>query len=182
MDYQNKEQLYRAFFKGKADAVCAVVEEYRRGLVLFVNGYVRNFSVAEDVASEAFAKLLVKRPVLENANAFKTYLYSIGKNAALDWLKKHKREKRLEEKYISCVDPDLLLEKHVEKVALLKALDELRENYRCVLHLHYFEDLSLDDAAKVMKKNKKQVYNLLQRAKIALKEILKKEGFDNEEN
>ena len=157
-----------------------IVEEYRRGLVLFINGYVRNFSVAEDLASDSFAKLLIKRPTLENPSAFKTYLFSIGKNAARDWLKKHKRERRLEEGYIACEDPDLLVERNAEKTALLKALDDLNEKYRCVLYLRYYEGLTLENTAKVLKKNKKQVYNLLQRAKASLKEILKKEGFEYE--
>ena len=36
---------------------------------------------------------------------------------------------------------------------------------RVVIHLIYFEDLSYDEAGKVMKKSRKQVDNLLYRAK-----------------
>ena len=45
------------------------------------------------------------------------------------------------------------------------ALNSLTEDMRVVVHLIYFEDLSYDEAAKVMKKNRKQVDNLLYRAK-----------------
>jgi len=47
---------------------------------------------------------------------------------------------------------------------------------REVIHLIYFENLSYEEAAKVMKKNKKQIDNLLYRAKSALRTILGKEG------
>ena len=44
------------------------------------------------------------------------------------------------------------------------------------VHLVYFEDLTYEDAARVMKKNKKQVANLLYRAKEKLRAILGKDG------
>ena len=47
---------------------------------------------------------------------------------------------------------------------------------RVVIHLVYFEDLTYDEAAKVMKKNRKQVDNLLYRAKKELRIILGKDG------
>ena len=49
------------------------------------------------------------------------------------------------------------------------ALNGLREEYRTVLHLLYFEELSYEEAAKVMKKSRKQIDNLVNRAKQALK-------------
>ena len=42
--------------------------------------------------------------------------------------------------------------------------------------LVYFEGMSYDEAAKVMKKNKKQVDNLLYRAKAQLRSLIGKEG------
>ena len=44
------------------------------------------------------------------------------------------------------------------------------------MHLVYFEDLTYEDAARVMKKNRKQVANLLYRAKEKLRTILGKDG------
>jgi RNA polymerase sigma-70 factor (ECF subfamily) len=57
-----------------------------------------------------------------------------------------------------------------------RALSRLPEDMRVVIHLIYFEDLSYDEAAKVMKKNPKQVDNLLYRAKKELCIILGKDG------
>ena len=56
------------------------------------------------------------------------------------------------------------------------ALNALPEDMRVVIHLVYFEDLTYDEAAKVMKKNRKQVDNLLYRAKKELRIILGKDG------
>ena len=56
------------------------------------------------------------------------------------------------------------------------ALNSLPDDMRVVIHLVYFEDLTYDEAAKVMKKNRKQVDNLLYRAKKELRIILGKDG------
>lgn len=50
------------------------------------------------------------------------------------------------------------------------------DDMRVVIHLIYFEDLSYDEAGKVMKKSRKQVDNLLYRAKKELRIILGKDG------
>ena len=46
---------------------------------------------------------------------------------------------------------------------------------RLAVHLVYFEELSYEEAARVMKKNKKQIDNLLYRAKSLLRSELGKE-------
>lgn len=53
---------------------------------------------------------------------------------------------------------------------------KLSEDMRVVIHLIYFEEMTYDEAAKVMKKNRKQVDNLLYRAKKELRIILGEDG------
>ena len=56
------------------------------------------------------------------------------------------------------------------------AISQLPEDMRVAIHLVYFENMTYDEAAKVMKKNKKQVDNLLYRAKKELRIILGEDG------
>ena len=56
------------------------------------------------------------------------------------------------------------------------ALSELSEEMHTAVHLVYFEELTYEEAAKVMKKSRKQVDNLLYRAKKELRNILGKDG------
>ena len=58
------------------------------------------------------------------------------------------------------------------------AVSKLPEKMRIVVHLIYFEEMSYEETAKVMKKSKKQVDNLLYRAKKELRTILGKDGED----
>ena len=47
-------------------------------------------------------------------------------------------------------------------------------------YLVYFEELSAEESAKVMKLTRKQTENLIFRARCALKAILEKDGYDYE--
>ena len=64
-----------------------------------------------------------------------------------------------------------------EKRLLNAALARLPEEMRAAVHLVYFEGLSYEEAAKVLKKDKKRIDNLLYRAKGILREQLGKEGY-----
>ena len=59
-----------------------------------------------------------------------------------------------------------------EKRRLHNAINRLKKEYREAVHLVYFENMSVSDAAAVMGRGKKQVENLLYRARKALKEAL----------
>jgi len=62
------------------------------------------------------------------------------------------------------------------KLMLHKAISCLPEKMRSAVYLVYFEDLSYEEAAKVLKISKKQTDNLLQRAKNELRSILVEKG------
>ena len=71
--------------------------------------------------------------------------------------------------------------KSEEKTQLHNAIGRLKPDYAQVLYLVYFEDFTNSETADIMKKSKRQIENLLYRAKNALKEELRKEGFVYEE-
>ncbi|MEG2054593.1 MAG: sigma factor-like helix-turn-helix DNA-binding protein, partial [Oscillospiraceae bacterium] len=56
---------------------------------------------------------------------------------------------------------------------------QLPPDYKEVLYLLYFENLSYKEAAEIMKKTEKQIANLVCRGKLALRPILEKEGMTN---
>ena len=81
-----------------------------------------------------------------------------------------------ENRNILVVDADI--GKSCKTGAFRKALPE---QYREVLQLAYFDGFSPSEISGVMRKTSKQVYNLLARAKTALKELLEKEGITHED-
>ena len=61
---------------------------------------------------------------------------------------------------------------------LYEALEKLPPDYREALFLTFFENMSNDEVASIMKKTKKQVYNLIERGKKELKNKLSDTGYD----
>ena len=56
-----------------------------------------------------------------------------------------------------------------------KAIAGLPQDYATVIHLLYFEDMSYSEAGAVMKKSRKQIENLIMRARAALHATMERE-------
>lgn len=176
---------YRRFLSGDDDAIVDVIREYKDGLLLYLNGFVRNIDIAEELMCETFFKIMVKKPRFFERSSFKTWLYAIARNEALAYLKKSSKLSDAPiEDYTSLSSDDELEKTYLKeerKIAVHRALTKLNSDYRQVLHLIYFEDFDNAQTAIVMKKSKRQIETLLYRAKKSLKEQLIKEGFIYEE-
>ena len=182
----NGASSYRRFLDGDDKGLAEIVRDYSDGLTLYLNGIVNDFSIAEELMEETLFKIITKKPRFSGDYCFKTWLYTIGRNVALDFLR---HNKKLSNASFSDIENytedgcDLEKEylKEERKFVLHKALKSIHKDYREVLYLIYFEELSSGDAAKILKKNARQMKNLIYRAKSALKSELEKEGFTYEE-
>ncbi len=177
----NGASSYRRYLNGQQDAFDEIMKEYFDGLIFFINRYVSDLHVSEDIAIDVFADLIIHPKRYNFSVSLKTYLYMLGRSRALNYLK---RQKIISVSDISEYE-NLLTEgqelfdtvlKNEENKALYKALDSLPSDMRTAVFLVYFEGLSYKEAATVMKKNKKAVDNLLVRAKKELADLLGKSG------
>ncbi len=177
----NGASSYRRFLDGDESAFDSIMEEYFPGLVFFLDGYLHDTHAAEDIAIDAFSDLIVHRSRYNFKVTLKTYLFMIGRSKALDYLRGRKRKNTLPlSEAVEYPDDG----KTPEEIVLLSerncrvnaALIKLPEDMREAVHLVYFECLSYEEAARVMKKKKKQVDNLLYRAKKELRIILGEDG------
>ncbi len=182
----NGASSYRRFLDGNDEGLAEIVRNYRDGLTLFLNGIVNNIDVAEDLMEETFFKLITKKPKFNAKYSFKTWLYTIGRNVAIDYLRYNSKQvnasfDEVENNVHDEYDLEKLYIGEERKVAVHRALKKLNDEYRQVLWLIYFEEMTTSEAASVMKKNSRQMRNLVYRAKTALKSELDKVGFIYEE-
>ncbi len=174
------EEAYRRYLDGDDVGLVSIIEEYRDGLILFLCGVVGDVGAAEEAAEETFFILAAKRPRYNGKSSFKTWLYAIAKNTAYKEIKRHLNKTELTDEvpYDESLEESVIKGERERTVA--SALRRLPPDYREVLYLVYIEGFSNGEAARVMKKNGKQIENLLYRAKGALKRELQKEGFTYE--
>ncbi|MBE6763852.1 MAG: RNA polymerase sigma factor [Ruminococcaceae bacterium] len=182
----NGASSYRRFLDGDDKGLAEIVRDYKDGLILYLNGIVNNIFIAEELMEETFFKIIIKKPRFNAKHSFKTWLYTIGRNVAIDYLRHNAKRSDVPmddvEKYVKDeYDLEKLYIVEERKIAVHRALHKLHSEYRQVLWLIYFEGLSNADTASIMRKNARQMKNLVYRAKSALKSELDKEGFVYEE-
>lgn len=172
---------YRRYVAGDDTAMTALIVEYWDGLLWYLNSISNDLHIAEEAAEEAFVKLALKKPDFKGQSAFRTWLYAIGRNAVNDVLRKRKRARELFiEDCHSVADAETAERaffREEQRIMLHRTMGTLKAEYRQVLYLRYFSMFENEEIAKVMHKSKRQIENLLYRAKQALKTALEKEGF-----
>ena len=186
LSMDNGYASYRRFIDGDDDGIACIIRDYKDGLMFYLYGICGDIAMAEEFMEDTFVKLAIKKPHFKGDSSFKTWLYTIGRNVALDHLR---RESKLREVSADeCAEltddgEELLLSyiKEERSAVVHHAMRKLCPDYRQVLWLVYFEDMANFEAASVMKKNNRQIENLLYRAKKSLRCELEKEGFVYEE-
>lgn len=175
---ENGASSYLRFLNDDKEGFVELVREYKDGLVLFINCIVKNIHTAEEIADDTFLKLYVRKPAYKREYSFKTWLYTIGKNMALSYLKKHKllNSTPIENYYYISDNVDIEAEyiQGEQNLIIHHAIKKLKKEYAQILYLIFFEELTNSEAAKVMEKSPKQISDLLYRAKSALKSELEK--------
>jgi len=172
-------ECYHRYIDGDISGLEELVEIYNDSVVFYVNGFVNNVFISEDIAADTFAELIIRKSRFKNDYMFKTWLYKIARNNAIDYLRKQSRwQFHPIEDYENDLADNEILENVVlrseQNKQLHSAMKNMHNEYRDVLHLIYFEEMSCDEARAVLGKSKKQVKNLLYRAKQALKMALEK--------
>ena len=179
----NGESSYRRFLDGDTSGFDELIAMYREPLIAFINGFLHNLAESEDVSEDAFMELIIHPKRYSFRSSFKTYIFTVARNKAVDRVRKEKKLSYTPIEDLSeASDEDLegnILCKEREEL-LHSAMEKINPEYAAVLRLIYFEGMDSCEAAKVLGKSKRQMANLLYRAKIALRRTMEEEGFSYE--
>lgn len=137
---------------------------------------------AKDLTSEVFLKTwqyIKDDRSIKNLNAF---IYMVARNCVIDFYRSRSRKEENED-FISDTQADLpsndLLNQQIkefEVAEVLKALAELKDEYREVVVLHYLDELSTREIAQILQKSPGAVRILVYRALNALKNSINKKS------
>ena len=177
----NDAERYRRFLDGDDNGLIEIIDEYHEGMSLYLNSIVNNMSLADDIVQDTFVKLAIKKPPFRGKCSFKTWLFTIARNCAIDHLRKEQKISDLSlEDNISLsdtADTEKEYFREEQKKELYRAMKRLNPEYYQVLYLMYFEDLDTSDIARIMHKAKRQVSDLIFRARKSLRSELERKGF-----
>ena len=187
--------LYDQFLRGETSAYDQLMIRHGDSLTRYLYGYLHDWHEAEDLMIEAFARVMVKRPSIQE-NAFKAYLFRTARNLALRFRERRSRLQFFSVDGMETEIADSLLaagggsasggspvEEDIRndevKRALFQCLDRIDPELREALWLIYFEEMSYAQAAEVMRVKVKRIDRLLVRGKREMRKELEKEGITN---
>lgn len=163
----NKKKEASMRDKEKEQLVTQSIIDYKEALYRLAYRYTKQEQDALDVVQESIYKALASLDQLKEPEYVKTWIYRIVVNTALDYLRKNK-------KYV--YDENIVLEEgyydQYEDIDLKSALDQLEEPYHTIIVLRYFEDLQINEIAKVLSQNentiKTRLYAALKKLRIQI--------------
>jgi len=139
---------------------------------------VKSRADADDIHQEVFIKYISKCPCFENAEHEKAWLIKVTVNQCRNWWKTAWKRKIIslseyeEEGRELAVSQDMLGDDDRELIEKVKSLSS---KYRIVIHLFYYEQLSVEEIANILGQKESTVRTWLTRARKKLSELLKEE-------
>ncbi|MBP3697355.1 MAG: RNA polymerase sigma factor [Clostridia bacterium] len=177
-------QSYQRFLAGDKQGLVEIMELYSDRLVAFINGFVHNESTAEDLMQDTYLELIIKECSFRGESQFKTWLFKIARNKAIDHIRKNRRIIPVDDTFVFNAELCESVEQSVmnaeKSKAVRSAMAQINPLYSQVLYLSFFEGMNNAEISLVIGKNKRQVEMLVYRAKESLKKTLEKEGFEYE--
>ena len=140
-----------------------------------------NRAEAEEVLQTVYLKILQGKAVYRGESKLRTWLFTVIRNTAVT-----ERRKRLVRSLITINDtddkprsqPELELERSEMQQRFQQALARLPARQRETLHLVFYQDLSLSEAAEVMNISIGSSRRHYERGKKQLREALDRDGVD----
>ena len=178
-------ELVAAVLKGEQERFSDLGQRYQGRLVNYLFRILRSTQEAEDLAQEVFFKLYQALDRYDPKYKFSTWLFRVAQNAAIDRIRKRRLQlvsmdrqgsgdEELGTKEITSPDHrpyrDL---RNVERgEAIQQAIDSLPWDYRELIVLRHYGELSYDEIAKLKDMPLGTVKNKLFRGRQMMKENL----------
>jgi RNA polymerase sigma-70 factor (ECF subfamily) len=172
------EALAKRVQNGDTAAFGELVSRYEEKLTRYGRRFLARTEDIEDVVQDVFLKAYENMQSYDASYRFSPWIYRIAHNAYVNVLRKHAHRS------FNFIDFDTLVspfsyheevenegERRVLREALDAGLSRIDEKYREILVLHYFEELSYDEIAEVLRIPKGTVGVRLRRGREALKRV-----------
>ena len=180
-----EEKFLKRAREGDQAAFGKLVDLYYEMVYAVAFGILRHREAARDVTQEAFIKAHRELPHFEGKSKFKTWLYRIAVNSAIDEQRRKRPAQSLDatdasgeedEKPVVITDPGADPSEKAEQSELrsliLKALDELSADHRAVMVLREWQGLSYEEIAETLSLGMGTVMSRLFYARKKMAEIL----------
>ncbi len=184
---RNDEQLIVDYLEGDETALSFLVDRYIKDVYRFAYQLTNDAGIAEDVAQESFVKAWRHIRSYRQGSNFKTWIFTIARNTAIDWLRKQKEVRLssfenaeghnvlLETTADAELLPDALLEQAENTANVAQLLEQLDPKYREVLTLRHSSNMTFEEIGEILKRPLHTVKSQHRRALVMLRRLLEAE-------
>ncbi|NND72763.1 MAG: sigma-70 family RNA polymerase sigma factor [Rhodothermales bacterium] len=168
--------LVKAFQEGDEFAFVSLYNRYREGVYSFCTKMLLDRELAADVLQETFLRVYENRHRLVKSESIRSWIYTIARNQCLNHLRRNKRTVPLTDdvklRASMSNSPISQLEKS-EQIALVNMfLMELKFEYREVIVLREYQNLSYNEIAAISRSTLSSVKSRLFKARRKLAEFI----------
>ena len=165
---------------GEQAAWESLFQRYQLPVYVYVFELVHDEQTSFDIVQEAFAAAVRHIASLREDGKFGSWLFGIAHQKCIQRRRKHDREFAALEKISNTPeefseDPGELLIRHEEESKFMKLLNQLPPAHRAVLLLHFIEDFSLEEIARITGANVGTVKSRMYYAKRAMRKLWEEE-------
>lgn len=179
---EDEGKLWANFKKGDESAFTSLYNEYIVPLYNYGERLTPDKALIEDSLHDFFVELWKNRATISQINCIKVYLYKGFKNRLIKNLDKKRKFPfyTISEEYqfeiVFSPEFNLIAEQvsQDQKDKLLKAVNKLAPRQKEAITLRFYDDLTYEQIALIMKLTVKSVYMLIYRAVEFLKQNLSK--------
>ncbi len=177
------EKLIEQYLKGDEGSLEILIKKYLKPVYGFVFRYTGNAADADDITQETFVKVWRNIKKFDRQKKFKTWLFTIAKNTALDFFKKRKTipfsnfEDENGYNFVAdnlasqSLSPAQEAEKKETAGFVSSAISQLSSNYQKIISLRHDKDLSFQEIADFLGEPINTVKSRYRRAILAAKKI-----------
>lgn len=162
------------------ESLCAddlhIINKYSDMVYRMAYSLVKNKYDAEDIYQEVFVRFFSKRPQFQSEDHEKAWFLRVTINLCKNLWKTAWRQKVIslgEDLEERLEEADSL--GTVEEKGLIEVVKSLPQKYRVVIHLFYYEELSIEEISKVLKMKPATVRTHLTRARAKLRNMLEEQ-------
>ena len=177
MDPTIERELIVELQRGSDRALAAVYREYSQGVFAYCLKILADRQLAEDVVQETFLKVLQHAQSIQRNESFKSWIFRIARNEALMLLRKRRWNGQVDDDSVWNEETPYQQFVALERTEIVnRMLDGLKHEYREVLVLLVYENMSYAEIASVTGATEGSVKSRIFRARKEMIEKLKPYG------
>ncbi len=147
-----------------------IVNKFSKTLFSIAFNYTRDRYHSEDIVQETFFKLYRTHKDFENEEHLKYWLIRVTINNSLDVIRKKQKEMLIDDEYVNNFPDNTELDS--DKGQIFSCILELKESYKTIIILHYYDNYSIKEIASILNISETNALTRLNRARVKLKNII----------